>query len=105
MSQRIRYATISEGVLLSRRNFITATGKTVQVELDLNNKKYRVIDSITNEVVTAGGRTKNLAVLKIQSKRALSELGVVFTEETRDRGGDALNEDARVTYSAANRGE
>jgi hypothetical protein len=82
---RIRYQTIKPGVLQSRRRFTTATGQEVLVELDLNQKKYRVLDSVTGVEVASGGNTKNLSVLKIQSKRGLTALGVTFAEETRTR--------------------
>ncbi len=104
-SQRIRYSQVSGNIFRSRRNFLTSTGQTVQVELDLDNKKYRVVDSITNEEVATGGNTRNIAVLKIQAKKGLTGLGIEFTEETRYRVGDSINEDARQAYSAANRGE
>ncbi len=87
MSQRIRYATIAAGILRSRRNFVTGSGQEVIVELDLDNKKYRILDSVSGEEVASGsGRTRNKSVLKIHAKRALTELGVVFAPEARQRG-------------------
>ncbi len=84
-SQRIRYANVGPSVLKSRRNFTTADGREVQVELNLEDKKYRVLDSVSGEEVSSGGNTRNKSVLKIQAKRGLTELGVVFDEETRKR--------------------
>ena len=82
---RIRYQETSPGVLTSRRHFTTAAGQEVYVELDMNTKTYRVLDSTTNNQVASGGNTKNQNVLKIQAKRGLTELGVVFTDEIRER--------------------
>ena len=92
MNQRIRYNKVRNGVLLSRRNFTTATGREVNVELDLNIKKYRILDSVSGEQVATGGNTRNVAVLKIQAKRGLTDLGVSFADETRNRNnGTELN--------------
>ncbi len=87
---RIRYHKAKNGILTSRRNFLTLDGKTVIVELDLNNKKYRILDAVTMEEVASGGNTRNQSVLKIQSKRALTELGVSFAEEVRDRSSEPV---------------
>lgn len=86
MNQRIRYSNARNGVLTSRRNFVTGAGREVNVELDLTNKKYRILDSSSGEQVATGGNTRNVSVLKIQAKRGLTELGVSFQEETRERG-------------------
>lgn len=90
MNQRIRYGKLQAGRLSSRRNFTTAAGREVNVELDLNTKTYHIKDASTGEQVAVGGNTKNVAVLKIQAKRGLTELGVAFADETRDRGGMEL---------------
>jgi len=89
-NQRIRYHKPVNGVLTSRRHFTTAAGREVKVQLNLNAKTYSILDSSTGEQVAMGGNTKNVAVLKIQAKRGLTELGVVFAEETRERGGMEL---------------
>lgn len=98
-NKRIRYAKVRTGVLLSRRHFLTSSGQEVSVELDLNNKKYRILDSVSSAEVASGGNTKNVSVLKIQAKRGLMGLGVSFTEETRQRGsvtsGEALSASGR----------
>lgn len=88
MNQRIRYNKNNTGVLVSRRNFVTGGGREVNVELNLAAKKYRILDSSTGEQVATGGNTRNVSVLKIQAKRGLTELGVAFAEETRDRSGN-----------------
>jgi len=99
MSQRIRYAEVAPGILKSRRLFLTSSGQEVQVELDLQNKKYRILDSVTGaEVVSATGNTKNRSVLKIQAKRGLTQLGVSFIEEKRDRGNQSSGIDLRVGF-------
>ena len=91
MNQRIRYNKVRNGVLLSRRNFVTGAGREVNVELDLTAKKYRILDSASGEQLSTGGNTKNVSVLKIQAKRGLTELGVQFADETRNRGGEEVN--------------
>ncbi len=89
---RIRYSKVRPGVLQSRRHYTTGAGQEVSVELDLTNKKYRIIDSVSSAEVTSGGKTTNVAVLKIQSKKALMALGVDFAAETRDRANTQPNE-------------
>lgn len=84
---RIRYQQTKPGVLQSRRRFTTSTGQEILAELDLNQKKYRVLDSVTGAEVASGGNTRNISVLKIQAKRGLTALGVEFTDETRVRDG------------------
>ena len=85
MNQRIRYSKTRSGVLQSRRNFITGSGQEVIVELDLNTKRYRILDSVSGIEVATGGNTRNVSVLKIQAKRGLTNLGVEFADETRTR--------------------
>lgn len=81
---RIRY--INEGnLLISRRVFEINGGKSVQAVLDLENKKFKILDAVSGEVVSEGGNTKNKSVLKLQTKRALVALGAVFDEEARNR--------------------
>lgn len=88
MNQRIRYRTVKPGLLMSRRNFTTQTGQEVVVELNLETRQYRVLDSVSGDVVATGGNTRNKSVLKIQAKQGLTALGVSFAEETRTRQGD-----------------
>jgi len=86
-NQRIRYQKTAQGVLQSRRYFLTKAGQEVYVQLDLNGKKYRILDSSSGVEVTSGGNTRNISVLKIQAKKGLTGLGVEFMEEKRDRSG------------------
>ncbi len=92
MSQnvRIRYNKIVNGVTVSRRNFTTKEGQTVVAELNLNAKKFRILDASTGAEVASGGNTRNLSVLKIQCKRALTGLGVEFADEVRNRGNEQV---------------
>ncbi len=92
MNTRIRYKETAPGILTSRRLFTTAAGQEVVVQLDLENKQYLVLDSVSKAVVASGGKTRNKSVLKIQSKAALVALGVPFEAEARDRANTALNE-------------
>ena len=89
---RIRYQKTAQGVLQSRRYFTTKAGQEVYVQLDLNGKKYRILDSTSNVAVSSGGNTRNISVLKIQSKKGLMALGVEFAPEQRERGGSVSNE-------------
>lgn len=82
---RIRY--LNTNPLKSVRVF-TVGDKALRVSLNVESKKYVITDENTGSVVVEGGKTKNLAVLKIQAKKALKELGVDFGEEKRDRGGN-----------------
>lgn len=87
MNQRIRYNKVAADKLVSRRTFVTASGTEVVVELNLGQKRYRVLDAANSVEVSTGGNTRNIAVLKIQAKRGLKELGVQFADETRERQG------------------
>ncbi len=92
-NKRIRYAKVRQGVLISRRHFTTNAGVEVLVELDLNNKKYRILDSVSSAEISTGGNTKNISVLKIQAKKGLTALGVTFAEESRNRANTKLNDE------------
>ncbi len=92
MNTRIRYAEIAPGVLKSRRLFLTNTGQEVVVQLDLTQKRYQVLDSVTGGVVAEGGNTRNKSVLKIQAKKGLTSLGVQFDEEQRNRANTSSSE-------------
>lgn len=85
-NSRIRYNKVEDGITRSRRHFLTNEGKQVFVVLNLNEKKYQILDSVTGDVISSGGDTVNSAVLKIQTKQALTALGVVFSGENRNRG-------------------
>lgn len=84
-NQRVRYARTGAGILTSRRNFPTSAGTEVIVQLDLNAKKYRILDATSLTEIAVGGNTRNVSVLKIQAKKGLMGLGVQFTDETRVR--------------------
>ncbi len=86
MNTRIRYQETAPGVLTSRRLFTLDNGTEVKVELNLNEKKFRIIDAVTGFDIATGGNTKNISVLKIQSKKGLTALGVEFGDESRNRG-------------------
>jgi hypothetical protein len=85
MERRIRYTKTGSGLLTSLRNFTTANGAEVKVELDVNNKKFRILDAVTGSELVNGGDTRNVAVLKIQAKEALKGVGVQFAPEIRNR--------------------
>lgn len=106
METRIRYDQKVPGVLTSRRHFTVTSGIQVTVELDLNIKKYKILDAVSGQELTSGGNTKNNTVLKLQAKKALIQLGAEFAEESREYGTeDGLNKEARRVYESENRGE
>lgn len=82
---RIRYKKIGPELLKSVRVF-NVEGMALSVTLNTEEKRYMIVDENAGEEITNGGKTKNLAVLKIQAKKALTELGVNFGEESRNRG-------------------
>ncbi len=89
---RIRYKANDDGtVLTSRRLFTIGDGRQVKAELDLVSKKYRIIDAVSGAVVAEGGDTINNAVLKINTKTALEQLGAVFSEEVREREAEKMD--------------
>lgn len=86
MNVRIRYNTdTTSGLLISRRNYVTSDGTEVKAELDSTSKRFRILETTTGRELLAGGKTKNLAVLKIQVKDALASMGVQFGSEERER--------------------
>lgn len=87
-NKRIRYNKVSADKLVSRRTFVTTAGNEVVVELNLGQKKYRILDASTSAELSSGGNTRNIAVLKIQAKRGLKSFGVEFAAEERDRQGN-----------------
>lgn len=89
---RVRYGKAIDGLMGSRRNFVTSTGKEVNVELDTVNMKYRILDAVDSSEVATGGDTISVSVLKIQAKEGLVALGVTFDAEERERGGLTLVE-------------
>lgn len=82
---RVRYSKPVDGVLTSRRNFTTAAGNEVKVELNTNTMMARVVDSVTGGELSSVGGTVNVSVLKIKGKELLQALGVVFGDEERKR--------------------
>jgi hypothetical protein len=97
LNVRIRYNKIVDGKTTSRRTFVTSAGREVVAELNLNDKKYRILDAVTGEEVASGGKTKNLSVLKIQTKNGLMALGVEFSDEERDREGRQRHDSGSAT--------
>lgn len=89
-STRIRY-TKDGNLLSSRRVFsvnLNDSEISAKVILNTDSMTFTIVDSATDEVLLTGGRTKNLAVLKIQAKEGLKELGYEFSSEVRNRGED-----------------
>ncbi len=84
---RIRYSK-NGATLISRRIFATLDGKAYRIFLDTESMKYSINDVNGIAEGVDGGKTKNLAVLKIQAKEALMSLGVNFESENRNRGNN-----------------
>lgn len=88
MSTRIRYAVSSDNKFLKRSiKPIDADGRQVTVALDEKKFHFVIYDYKSNEVIAFGGNTTNPNILKLQAKKALEDLGVVFSTENRNRGG------------------
>lgn len=113
---RIRYRSIGDGILASRRVFTVAldgVDTDVVVILDTDLMRFKIVtvvddvDSDSMEILR-GGNTKNISVLKIQAKKGLRELGYEFGTETRARGvasnvGDSGASEALSTASVNGR--
>lgn len=83
---RIRYTKQSDGMLQSVRSIeIDQEPGRVFVKLDVDNFKFYILEPNTMSVLVEGGKTKNLAVLKRQAKRMLTQLGASFGEEKRNK--------------------
>lgn len=84
MENRIRYRNNR-----STKNFSLPNGQQVYVTLNLDvDRQFRIMHANTHEQVLAGfGRSPH--DVKKQAKKALVEMGVVFTAETRKRKEDA----------------
>lgn len=98
---RIRYKSIGDNLLKSVRVF-SVNDTALSVTLDTENKRFTIVDENSGDEVMTGGKTKNLAVLKIQAKKALSDLGVSFGEETRNRGNDDSTDNIKVSVGPTN---
>jgi len=82
MSNRIRYSKTANSTLVSVRSFL-ANGNNYKVELHPDRMMFYV--TVGGEVVEQGTGV-SLANLKIKAKKALTDLGVSFDKETRDKG-------------------
>jgi len=83
MTSRIRY-DFDQNIGISRLTYGTRSGENVRVVVDTQNFKFEIVN-VRNEVIVAGGNTKNYIVLLRQAKRALVALGCLFENEERDR--------------------
>jgi len=82
---RIRYNRSNEGLLVSGRALYAGNDDYVLVKLDTENFRFEIVNAVEGTIISEGGNTKNLAVLKKQAKRALKAIGVEFDEETRNK--------------------
>ena len=90
MAARIRYSRRPDGILQSRKTFIISQGEgdnqinaEVFLHIDEEKKKFYLVNSTDLKVLIEGGNTRNNAVLRIQAKKTLLDLGVNFASESR----------------------
>lgn len=91
MHTRIKY-DYNGPVGFSKQRF-RLNGRDLSVIIYIDEFRFEVVDSSDGTVVTKGGNTKNVAVLKKQAKRALNRLGYEFSAETRNRENLSTNEE------------
>ena len=83
---RIRYNKRPDGLYQSVRTFdikIEKENVRTFVVLDYNRFLYAIVDSVYGDAIVNGGNTKNKYILRKQAKKALKELGYVFSNEVR----------------------
>jgi hypothetical protein len=104
LNTRIRYRkTKTPGVERSVRRFVSqANGAIYEVEINLNELTYRIINVRQQECVRStekdtSFRTKSHHVLKRQVKRVLDELGVDFDVEIRQPRPDKVISNEKLT--------
>ena len=85
--QRIKYKDhVKDGMLISRRTFIsTTTGASYKVVLDLNEMKYKIRNERTKVFSVISKEYGNLNVLKRTARAHLEKLGVQLKRESRQR--------------------
>ncbi len=83
MTSRIRY-DFDQHIGVSRSTYGTRSGENVRIVVDTQGFKFEIVNT-RNEVIVAGGNTKNYIVLLRQAKRALIALGCMFENEERNR--------------------
>lgn len=85
--QRIRYVPSpgnGDGFIESMRMWSIKDGRDVKVVINTMTHEY-VIVSMVDGVTVAQGNSTYLPGTKINAKRALAALGVVFDDEARER--------------------
>lgn len=83
INTRIRYAKANEEGLLKSVRFFSNGITTLYIEIDTKMMQFFIRDARSHEAVASGGSTKNLAVLKIQAKNALTAMKIIFQNERR----------------------
>lgn len=81
---RIRYGkTNQDGLLQSVQKFQHPTnGARFKVLLNLTNHQWQVVDDVTDTPAATGYHNNNHK-MKLDAKKALSQLGIVFAPEAR----------------------
>lgn len=87
-SSRIRYSKIDDTKMKSVKTFNHETnGGRFDVILNLSESQWLVLDAGSG-LVAASGHQTSLHKMKIEAKKALTELGIAFDKE--QRGVDQL---------------
>lgn len=109
LNTRIRYRkTKHPGVERSVRRFVSGINNAIyEVEIDLNDLTYRIINVRQQECIRStekdgAFRTKSHHVLKRQVKRVLDELGVDFDVEIRKERPDKVSKKKQTETSNEN---
>lgn len=83
MSQRVRYTELTSDTLQSVRTYHTNDGINVRVLINTGTLEYLLVND--KNMVLNQGKGSYLHETKIKAKKALSSLGVSFSEENRNR--------------------
>lgn len=86
---RIRYSRQEDGNLISKQYFKIGD-ESYRILLYEKVFKFAILNSLGFPIFF-GGNTQNLAVLRIQAKKALEDLGFKFEKEEREYAEDQTN--------------
>lgn len=83
---RILYNKCKDNILVSKENF-KLRGQEYQVHIYLNEMQFTIVElhDEINPIKHSAGHAKTVADLKIKAKKALTDLGVKFKSESRNR--------------------
>ncbi len=89
MMTRIRYK--KEGSVYTSTKAILAGSEMVVVNIIPSQETFTIATLEDGRVLTSG-KAKNFVQLKIKAKKALKDMGVQFSDETRDRSSEVIDE-------------